>query len=174
MTTKTTPSSSTATERRSQIEAVCLRLLARREHSRRELVDKLALRGFERNEVEAVIDELAEQNWQNDDRFAECYVRQRIANGYGPIRIRYELQQRGINDVDLDGEAEEQGGWGHLALNAYLAKYGEERALTQNEWLKRSRFLQQRGFSGEMIKRLFVELKINLCRTNGPGQRYYE
>lgn len=162
MTVKKMPNSSTATERHAQIETLCLRFLARREHSRRELVDKLVLRGFERNEVETVIDELAEQNWQNDDRFAECFVRQRIASGYGPIRIRYELQQRGINDVDLDAEADEQGGWGHLALNVYLAKYGEERALTQNEWLKRSRFLQQRGFSGEMIKQLFVELNIKV------------
>ncbi len=149
-----------AIERQRQIEAICLRLLARREHSRRELVDKLALRGFERNEVEAVIDELAEQNWQNDERFAECYARQRIASGYGPIRIRYELQQRGIGEADLDAEAEEQGGWDNLALNVYLNKYGKDRALTQNEWLKRSRFLQQRGFGGEMIKRLFAELKI--------------
>lgn len=155
-------SSSTATERQQAAEAVCLRLLARREHSRKELLDKLALRGFRRDEAEPVIAGLAEQNWQNDGRYAECYVRQRIASGFGPLRIRYELQQRGIEDADLDTQAEALGGWDNLALNVYLAKYGEQRALTQNEWLKRSRFLQQRGFSGEMIKHLFAELKIKL------------
>lgn len=160
----TTPSLSTAIERRQQIEAVCLRLLARREHSRRELLDKLALRGFNRDEVEPVIDGMAEQNWQNDERYTECYVRQRIQNGYGPIRIRYELQQRGINDADLDGQAEEHGGWQNLLQDVYAGKYGDEKSLTQNEWLKRSRFLQQRGFSGEMIKRLFAELKLKLAR----------
>ena len=163
--TKTTASSST-TERRQQIEAVCLRLLARREHSRRELLDKLALRGFERSEVEPVIDGMAEQNWQNDERFAECYVRQRIANGYGPMRIAYELQQRGITGVDINSQAEEQvGGWQNLALDVYLGKYDDEKSLSQSEWLKRSRFLQQRGFSGETIKRVFAELKIKLCRS---------
>jgi regulatory protein len=161
----TTPSLSTAIERRQQIEAVCLRLLARREHSRRELLDKLALRGFNRDEVEPVIDGMAEQNWQNDERYTECYVRQRIQNGYGPMRIRYELQQRGINDADLDLQAEGQGGWQNLLLDVYLGKYGDDKSLTQNEWLKRSRFLQQRGFSGEMIKRLFTELKIKLSRS---------
>jgi len=155
---------STAIERRQQIEAICLRLLARREHSRRELLDKLALRGFNRDEVEPVIAEMAEQNWQNDQRYAECYVRQRIQSGYGPMRLRYELQQRGINDADLDAQAEEQGGWQNLLLDVYLGKYGDEKSLPQNEWLKRSRFLQQRGFSGEMIKRLFAELKIRLRR----------
>lgn len=161
----TTPNLSTAIERRQQIEAVCLRLLARREHSRRELFDKLALRGFDRDEVEPVVDELIEQNWQNDERYAECYIRQRIANGYGPIRIAYELQQRGIGDADLDAQAEEQGGWQNLALDAYSRKYDEEKSLTPNEWAKRNRFLQQRGFSGDMIKRVFAELKIKLCRS---------
>lgn len=162
---KTTSSLSTATERRQQIEAVCLRLLARREHSRRELLDKLALRGFERSEVEPVIAGMAEQNWQNDERFAECYVRQRISNGYGPMRIAYELQQRGITGVDLDTQVEEQvGGWQNLALDVYLGKYDDEKSLSPNEWQKRSRFLLQRGFSGEVIKRLFAELKIKLRR----------
>ncbi len=157
---------STAIERRRQIQAICLRLLARREHSRRELLDKLVLRGFERDEVEPVVLEMAEQNWQNDERYTECYVRQRIQSGYGPIRICYELQQRGINDAELDLQAEEQGGWRNLLLEVYLGKYGDEKSLTQNEWLKRSRFLQQRGFSGEMIKRLFAELKIRLGRAD--------
>ncbi|MDT4288131.1 regulatory protein RecX [Methylomonas sp. MO1] len=160
------PSLSTAIERRQQIEAVCLRLLSRREHSRRELLDKLALRGFNRDEAEPVIDGMAELNWQNDERYTECYVRQRIRSGYGPVRIRYELQQRGINDVDLDAHAEELGGWQTVLLEVYSRKYDDEKLRSQNEWLKRSRFLQQRGFSGEMIKRLFAELKIKLRRAD--------
>jgi regulatory protein len=162
---KTTSSLSTATERRQQIEQTCLRLLARREHSQKELLDKLALRGFGRDEVEPVIHEMAAQNWQNDVRYTECYVRQRVASGYGPIRIRYELQQRGINETNLDEQAEEQGGWQNLLMDVYCRKYDDQKSLMQNEWLKRSRFLQQRGFSGEMIKRLFAELKIKLCRS---------
>jgi regulatory protein len=164
--TKTTPSLSTETERRQQIEAVCLRLLARREHSRRELLNKLALRGYQRDEAEPVLATLAERDWQNEGRYTECYVRQRIQNGYGPMRIKYELQQRGIDDADLDAQAEEQaGGWQNLLLDVYNGKYGDDKSVTQAEWLKRSRFLQQRGFSGEMIKRLFSELKIKLCRS---------
>lgn len=163
---KKTPSSSTATERRQQIEAVCLRLLARREHSQKELLDKLALRGFARDEALPVIQIMAEQNWQNDLRYAESYIRLRITSGYGPVRIHYELQQRGIDSIDLDQQAEEQGGWQSLLLDVYSRKYDDEKSLSQNEWLKRSRFLQQRGFSGEMIKRLFAELKIKLHRLD--------
>jgi regulatory protein len=112
--------------------------------------------------VAPVIDDLAENHWQDDQRYADSYVRQRIASGYGPLRIRYELQQRGIADVDLDAKADEQGGWPDLLLKVYCNKYDTEKSLSQGEWLKRSRFLQQRGFSGGNIKQLFVELKIKL------------
>ncbi len=163
----TKASSQTAIERRKDIEQICLRLLARREHSRRELSDKLALRGYGQQEVEPVLETIAERNWQNDERYAECFVRQRIENGYGPMRIRYELQQRGIGNLDLDALAEEQaGGWENILLAVYRNKYEKTLDLTAAEWLKRSRFLQQRGFSGEMIKALFKDLKISLSGKN--------
>lgn len=153
----------TPIERRQAIEQTCLRLLARREHSRRELLDKLALRGYRKEEVEPVIAEMAERNWQNDERYAECYVRQRLEKGYGPVRIRYELQQRGIIGMDIDALAGEiSGGWLNLLLDVYHGKYADEKQLSRHEWLKRSRFLLQRGFSAEMIKGLSVELKIRL------------
>ncbi len=163
--TMTTSSSTTAIERRRQIEAICLRLLALRDHSRRELLDKLGSRGFEPGEAEPVINAMAEQNWQSDARYAESYIRQRIASGYGPVRIRHELQQRGIAYADPDAQIGEQGGWQNLLMDVYGKKYGDETSLTQNEWLKRSRFLQQRGFTAEMIKRLYGALKIKLRRS---------
>ncbi len=158
--TKMMSGSTTAIERRRQIEAICLRLLARRDHSRRELLDKLGLRGFQPSEAKPVIDAMAEQNWQNDARYAESYIRQRIASGYGPVRIRYELQQRGITNADPDAQIEQQGGWQNLLMGVYGKKYPEESSLTLNEWLKRSRFLQQRGFTTDMIKWLHAELKL--------------
>jgi len=153
-------------ERRIQIEAICLRLLARREHSKRELLDKLIMRGFQRDEISEVVEVFSQRNWQNDQRYAECYVRERIAKGYGPVRIAYELQQRGVSGVDVHGQAENQGGWLDLALEVYLGKFGDEKALTPNEWTKRSRFLQQRGFAGDTIKQVFAELKIKLNRVD--------
>ena len=159
---KTTLNLSTVTDRRKSIENICLRLLARREHSQRELLDKLALRGFTRQEVMPVIDQLVEQHWQDDQRFADSYIRQRLASGYGPLRISYELQQRGVPPIDLDEKVEELGGWQDLLLQVYGNKYDDETSLSPNEWQKRSRFLQQRGFTGASIKQLFDELKIKL------------
>lgn len=144
-----------------QINEVCLRLLARREHSQKELLDKLALRGFSRDQAQPVIDELAEQGWQDDSRYAESYVRFRIRKGYGPICVGYELKQNGIAAFDLESIVQEEAGsWMALLEQVYSKKYNDGTVLDRNEWAKRSRFLLHRGFSGTMISALFDELNI--------------
>lgn len=144
-----------------QIKEICRRLLTQREHSQKELLDKLALRGFDRDNVQPVIDELAEQGWQDDLRYAENYARFRIRKGYGPIRVGYELKQNGIAVFDLESIVkEEAGSWMALLEQVYSKKYLHDTALDRNEWAKRSRFLLHRGFSGAMISALFDELDI--------------
>jgi regulatory protein len=144
-----------------QIKEICLRLLTQREHSQKELLDKLALRGFDRDEVQPVIDELAEQGWQDDLRYAQNYARFRIRKGYGPIRVGYELKQNGIAAFDLESIVKkEAGSWMALLEQVYSKKYPHDTAMDRNEWAKRSRFLLHRGFSGAMISALFDELNI--------------
>ncbi|MCK4840420.1 MAG: regulatory protein RecX [Methylococcales bacterium] len=143
------------------IKENCLRLLVRREHSQQELLDKLSVKGFDRAEVVKVVDDLAEQGWQSDQRFAESYARYRIKKGYGPIKISYELYQRGIDCFDLEcALLDIADDWMELLEQIYHKKYADDKMLSNKEWLKRNRFLQQRGFSGEMINTLFKRLKL--------------
>lgn len=144
------------------IKEICLGLLARRDHSQKELLNKLVLRGFSKDDVMPVIDELALQGWQDDLRYAENYARFRIQKGYGPIRISHELRQNGIAAFDLDGIAQQEaGGWMALLARVYSKKYSDDAVPDRNEWAKRSRFLLHRGFSGAMIGALFEQLNIN-------------
>lgn len=144
-----------------EIEEVCLRLLAQREHCQQELLNKLALRGFDRNDAQPVIDELAEQGWQDDLRYAESYARFRIQKGYGPVRVNYELKQNGIAAFDLESIVQEEAGsWMALLEQVYSKKYTHDVVLERNEWAKRSRFLLHRGFSGAMVSALFDQLNI--------------
>lgn len=150
-------------DRPSQIREICLRLLANREHSQKELVNKLLPKGFDRDEILSVITELAEQGWQSDSRYAESYARRRIQKGYGPIAVAYELRQNGADAVNLDGIAQTvAGGWMDLLERVYTRKYKQDKYLNRNEWAKRSRFLLHRGFSGTMIGALFEHLNITL------------
>jgi regulatory protein len=144
------------------IKETCLRLLARRDHSRKELLNKLTGKGFDREDVSAVIDELVQQGWQDDQRYARNYARYRMQKGYGPVRIKYELRQNGVDEIDLDAVLQESdNSWMDLLEQVYNKKYNHKKNLDRNEWAKRSRFLLHRGFTGEMISALLDHLNIN-------------
>lgn len=146
-----------------KIKESCLRLLARREHSQKELLNKLLVKGLVKDEILAVVKELALQGWQSDLRYAESYAMARIQKGYGPISIVYELRQNGVDAVNLEGIVQKTAGsWMDLLEHVYIKKYGYDSPLDRNERAKRSRFLMQRGFSGTMISALFDHLNIKL------------
>ena len=74
-------------------------LLARREQSKRELRSKLKRSGYEKEEVEAAVTKVATRDYQSDDRFGIVIARTRVAQGYGPARIRAELKSHGLSDA---------------------------------------------------------------------------
>ena len=143
------------------IKESCLRLLARREHSQKELQNKLLAKGLNKDDILPVLDELAEQGWQSDIRYAESYARSRMLKGYGSLVIAYELRQNGADVIDLDALVQTvAGSWLALLEQVYSKKYGCDEHLERQEWAKRSRFLLQRGFSSTLINTLFSHLNI--------------
>ena len=153
----------TETESLKLIKEHCVRLLSRREHSQQELLDKLTAKGFEQFDLQKVIDQLAQQGWQSDHRFTESYCRYRIRKGFGPIKIGYELQHRGIYGFDIDPAALDLAdSWIEILEQVYQKKFDDNISITKNEWLKRCRFLQQRGFNIGMIQTLFRQLDIQI------------
>lgn len=143
------------------ITAYCLRLLARREHSQLELLNKCLLKGFNKNVCLAVIDDLAERGWQSNDRYAESYAKSRMQKGFGPVAIAYELSQNGIHDVNLDIIIETvAGSWLDLIEQVYHKKYHHSIFMSRNEWAKCYQFLMQRGFPSALINTFFQQLNV--------------
>lgn len=135
---------------------VAIQLLARREYSRVELARKLQQKSFDSDEIEACLDALAEQSLQSDARFAESFVRSRIARGQGVIRIKGELRQRGIDQETLTAalaavEEREAVDWFELAKETLARRY-DSPGDTPKERAKRERFLATRGFDFEQIR----------------------
>jgi regulatory protein len=73
-----------------------VRLLARRAHSRAELRRKLGRRGYDGDEVEAVIARLERQGYVDDAAFAVGHVRRRAVSR-GPLALSAELAVRGVD-----------------------------------------------------------------------------
>ena len=135
---------------------VAVDLLARREHSRVELVTKLINKGFDADMVDLAMKKLIENDLQSDERYLEDFVRSRILKGHGPLKITQELRQRGIDESKVDAYFHMQDiDWFAHAKTAYLKKYKENSAIDTQEKAKRIRFMQSRGFPGDIIFRLF-------------------
>ena len=130
-----------------------MRLLAMREHSIKEINDKLSAKALCLDTVGAVLDELIKNNYVSDERFTESYVRSRANRGFGPIKIRAELKNRGVSN-QLISEYLDIGSviWLDNARNQYHKKYGDTAVSDYNTWTKRARFMQSRGFTAEHIQ----------------------
>ena len=71
-----------------------LDLLSRREHSRKELKEKLSLRFQSDDMIQTVLDKLETNNVINEWRFAEAYTRHRTRKDFGPKTIFYEMSEK--------------------------------------------------------------------------------
>lgn len=131
-------------------------LLSRREHSRHELEQKLLQRDFDAEEISQALDRLQQEGLQSDQRYAESYVYLRAQKGFGPLKIEYELRQRGINDQIVESAMRlEQGSWSERMQQQRSRKFGNYLPDDYAEKMKQARFLQNRGFSPELVMRLF-------------------
>ena len=137
------------------VRRAAMDLLARREHDRAELSRKLRQRGAAQELIDPALERLAEEGLLNESRYLESYIASRARSGYGPLRIREELSQRGLPrgeieqalaaaDIDWRGQLQEV--WRRKF--PALPKDARERA-------QQGRFLSYRGYSMEAINRLF-------------------
>lgn len=141
------------------LERIAVGLLARREHSRAELHHKLTIRRFSAEDVERLLDRLAVQKLQSDDRFAAAYVRMRCNRGYGPQRIRVELRERGITAELIEQTFAAQSDTDTPSIDAiWDRKFAGHLPENYRERARQMRFLQQRGFPIADIYALFGRL----------------
>ena len=143
------------------VRLAAMNLLARREHSLWELHRKLRRRFDDKAVIEAELSRLSEENLQSDERFAESYARQRAGRGYGPVKIRQEMHERGLSDAEVDASfALGQFDWSDLARQVYDKKFdgpcveAPDYEAEIREKARRLRFMQYRGFSAEHYRHL--------------------
>ena len=136
------------------VRRTAMDLLARREHGRVELTRKLRQRGAPPELIEPELDRLTEEGLLSEARYLESFVSYRARSGYGPVRIREELGQRGLARADIDLALRECGiDWREQMAEVWQRKFGEQPS-DAKERAKQGRFLAYRGYSMDMISRL--------------------
>ena len=127
---------------------LALKLLTRREHAISELRDKLLRKTEQPELVPEIIQELIQKKYLDDKRFTESYTRMLASKGYGLLRIKRALKEKGIAEfTNLNLH--------HADIKeVYNKKFKNLGSSDLREKAKQIRYLQYRGFSFEEIKKV--------------------
>lgn len=136
-----------------------LRLLARREHTVRELGEKLAAGGEAEEEVvRAVVEELARKDLVSDARYARAFALDAVRlKPRARRRIVSELVERGVPAVNAAGAVDRAFGeedvddaaLARRLAEAYLPRVAD--ADDETRWRRVATYLQRRGFDNTLI-----------------------
>jgi regulatory protein len=137
------------------VRRAAMDLLARREHGRVELTRKLRSRGATEDLIEAALDRLTEEGLLSESRYLDAFVGQKARAGYGPLRIREELAQRGLSRADIEQALSDADiDWRQQLEEVWRRKFAGKLPDDPRERAKQGRFLAYRGFSMDLISRL--------------------
>ncbi len=133
------------------VKEKAIALLARREHSQLELRKKLQLRGFAENEIQSTLEWVKNKGYQDEARFCDSYIRQRISAGFGPVRIQKELVERGVSKHLLEASEPWQSADWQGQIERLVQRRFDTPCQSRHEYQKRARFLMGRGFTIDQI-----------------------
>ena len=140
-----------------------LRLLERKDYSRKELSDKLKKDGYAEELVEKIIEYVESYHYLDDIRVAGSYIRSRM--GYKSKReLEYMLKQKGISEEEIDSAMEENYKnddnipQEEVAIHKFLQKFHVDEDsfydLSFEEKQKIAAKLYRKGFASEKIRKI--------------------
>jgi len=131
-----------------------LRQLTYRDRSVSEVKEYLDRKGYPEDIKDKVVEEMIGYGYLDDRRFAANFISYRKSGGHGLLRVRYELQQKGISrqitdeliDEKFDREEDLE------IIREILSKREPPGEEIDQRWIKRqAAFLKRRGFQDNLI-----------------------
>ncbi len=137
--------------------------LARRDHSEKELSDKLRRKGFREPIIIGLIEDLKQSQLINDGTFSRQFARNKIIQkSIGRRELAFSLKQKGISKDILEATLEEvysEFDEKELALRLANQKLKTIKNIEPIKVKKRiSDFLFRRGFNWEIVEQVFEEI----------------
>lgn len=131
------------------------RLLAARDHSVRELRQKLLKKKYPKGHIETVLEYFIDRGWLDDERFAELQTDSLVRQLWGPLKILEKLTKHGVDRQTAQAAIDALDvSWSEKAEQKALKKYGEDfRDQTDTAY----RYLTQRGFPASVVRRLLFD-----------------
>ena len=134
------------------VTAKILKYCAFQERSCHEVCRKLAELKVPPHEAEQILEELKEQNYVNDERFAECFIRGKMnSNRWGRVKIRVELLKRGVDEAIVSEQMKMMDGNLYAKnLQYLLTRWKQENPSKGRDSLLR--FLLSKGYTYDEIR----------------------
>ena len=146
-----------AAGQRSESRVKAARLASGRMLSRKELTDKLSRKGIDPDTAEETADWLESLGAVDDAAYAGVIVRHYAAMGYGPGRVRQELQHRGV-PRELWDDALARMPDPEEAIDRFLTAKLRGKTPDRATLQRLSAALQRRGFSWQDIRPALARL----------------
>lgn len=135
--------------------SLCLRALARREHSAKELLELLRRKGFSSTVATQAVAFAQGHGFQDDERFSQSRSRWRSAR-FGNSRIRAELHAKGVDPQLAAASLNELES--ELSRARLLAEKFEGQAPDARLRCRLWRYLTGRGFEADTVAQVWKEL----------------
>ena len=139
------------TQHRYEVRSRGAHIASGRMLSRKELTDRLTRRGASEEEAEETADWLEDLGAVDDVSYAAAIARHYGRMGYGAMRVRQELQRRGIH-CDLWDDALVQLPDAQESIELLLRQKCKGSKPSAEESRKLSTMLQRRGFTWQEIR----------------------
>lgn len=140
-----------------RLRGLAFALLGKREYSQADLRAKLLTFGAVADELDALLTELADANYQSDQRVAEMTVRDNLRKGRGPMRIRQALQQRQLPQQLVQEDIAEID-WLAQAASLRSRKFGTALPVNAADKARQYRFLLYRGYDAAVCRQALQQL----------------
>lgn len=137
----------------SSLRERALRLLARREYTRKELAQRLAPHTEDEAEVAALLEDFQQRGWLSEQRFVEQMVHARSSK-YGSRHIANELREKGVSEDAIAAALPQLKENDLETARAVWAKKFGTPPQDARERAKQVRFLASRGFQLDVIFRV--------------------
>jgi regulatory protein len=138
-----------------ELVSASLKLLAMRDMSRAQFTDKLGKKDFTPDEIVEAIAWCEAEGWLNESRYAEVTAR-RLGQKYGATRVAQTLRQKGVNDEAVTETIAAMKETEHARAYEVWSRKFHAQPVSPEERAKQTRYLQSRGFSFAIIRRVLA------------------
>jgi regulatory protein len=148
-----------------QVKQAALNLIARRHHSKNELLKKLFKKKFDKELISIILNDLEMSGYINDSSFARIFADEKLkSRSWGKIKIKGELIKRGIASDIISEVIDEKFSVGlEIELGLELARKKMKKLIARKSDSKKIQssvfnFLISRGYDYEACKEIYNKL----------------